>query len=192
MNSDPFDEFTLWFDQAKADEPSDYDAVALATALADGRPSVRMVLMRAFDRRGFVFYTNIGSRKTREMNENPAAAMCFHWKSIDRQIRIEGSVEQVEDGEADAYFESRPRESQIGAWASKQSQVLQGRFTLERRVAKYAAKFGIAKIPRPEFWSGYRLNPDSFEFWDKRPFRLHERTLYSRRGDAWSYVKLYP
>ena len=192
MSSDPFDEFTLWFDQAKASEPSDHDAVALATALPDGRPSVRMVLMRAYDRRGFVFYTNLDSRKTNEMTESPYAAMCFHWKSTDRQIRIEGSVEQVEDGEADAYFESRPRESQIGAWASKQSQVLQGRLTLERRIAKYAAKFGIAKIPRPAFWSGYRLNPDSFEFWDKRPFRLHERTLYSRGGNAWSYVKLYP
>jgi pyridoxamine 5'-phosphate oxidase len=192
VRSDPFEEFGIWFEQARAKEPADHDAVALASATPDGRPSVRMVLMRAYDERGFVFYTNLESPKSHEMRANPVAAMCFHWKSTARQIRIEGTVSQVDDREADTYFESRPRESQIGAWASKQSQTLDGRLVLERRVAKYAARFAIGKVPRPEFWSGYRLAADRFEFWDKRPFRLHERTLYTREGNAWTSVKLYP
>jgi len=189
---DPFDQFTVWFEQAKAAEPADHDAASLASATSGGRPSLRMILMRGYDERGFTFYTNLESRKSRELAANPYAAMCFHWKSTARQIRIEGSVQQVSDEEADAYYETRPRESQIGAWASKQSQILEGRLTLERKVAKYAAKFALGKVPRPEFWSGYRLIPDCFEFWDKRPFRLHERTLYTKDDLEWTSVKLYP
>lgn len=192
MSSDPFDEFTLWFDQAKASEPSDFDAVAFATARSDGRSSVRMVLMRSYDQRGFAFFTNLDSRKTHEMEDNSFAAMCFHWKSTNRQIRIEGSVSMVDDTEADAYFASRPYESQIGAWASKQSQVLDQRSTLEGRVTRYEQRYPDGQVPRPDFWSGYRLVPDNFEFWDRRPHRLHDRTLYSRDRDGWRYVKLYP
>lgn len=151
-----------------------------------------MVLMRGYDQRGFVFYTNLDSRKTREMAENPYAAMCFYWKSTDRQIRIEGAVSLIDDDEADAYFASRPYESQIGAWGSKQSQILDQRSTLEDRVAKYEKRYPSGQVPRPDFWSGYRLVPDQFEFWDRRPFRLHDRTLYSRDSDGWSSVKLYP
>jgi pyridoxamine 5'-phosphate oxidase len=148
--------------------------------------------MRAYDARGFVFYTNLGSRKVSDFLHNPYCAMCFHWKSTDRQIRIEGRVEQVTDAEADAYFASRPRESQVGAWASKQSQVLDSRATLEQRVARYTELFADKAVPRPEFWSGYRLVPDSFEFWDKRPFRLHDRTHYDRADTGWQVRKLYP
>jgi len=188
----PFEEFGVWFEQARANEPADFDAVALASATPDGRPSVRMVLMRNYDERGFVFYTNLESRKSHEMRNNPYAAMCFHWKSTERQIRIEGMVEQVDEVEADIYFDSRPRESQIAAWASKQSEKLEGRAQLERRVAKFVNRFGVGVIRRPDFWSGYRLTPDLFEFWDKRPDRLHERTLYTRGRDAWSEMKLFP
>lgn len=188
----PFEEFGVWFEQARANEPADFDAVALASATPDGRPSVRMVLMRNYDERGFVFYTNLESRKSHELRNNPYAAMCFHWKSTERQIRIEGTVEQVDEVEADIYFDSRPRESQIAAWASKQSEKLEGRAQLERRVAKFVTRFGVGVIRRPDFWSGYRLTPDLFEFWDKRPDRLHERTLYTRGRDAWSELKLFP
>ncbi len=188
----PFEEFGVWFEQARANEPADFDAVALASATPDGRPSVRMVLMRNYDERGFVFYTNLESRKSHELRNNPYAAMCFHWKSTERQIRIEGTVEQVDEVEADIYFDSRPRESQIAAWASKQSEKLEGRAQLERRVAKFVTRFGVGVIRRPDFWSGYRLTPDLFEFWDKRPDRLHERTLYTRGRDAWSEMKLFP
>ncbi len=188
----PFEEFGVWFEQARANEPADFDAVALASATPDGRPSVRMVLMRNYDERGFVFYTNLESRKSHELRNNPYAAMCFHWKSTERQIRIEGMVEQVDEVEADIYFDSRPRESQIAAWASKQSEKLEGRAQLERRVAKFVTRFGVGVIRRPDFWSGYRLTPDLFEFWDKRPDRLHERTLYTRGRDAWSEMKLFP
>ncbi len=192
LSTDPFSQFTLWFEQAAANEAADHDAAAVATADADGRPSVRMVLVRTYDRRGFVFYTNLDSRKTHEMTANPHAAMCFYWKSTDRQIRIEGSVSLVDDLEADAYFASRPYESQIGAWASKQSQILDQRSILEEHVAEYEKRFAPGQVPRPPFWSGYRLSPDNFEFWDRRPFRLHDRTSYSRDGDAWRSVKLYP
>ena len=192
LSIDPFAEFALWFDQAAVNEPADHDAVAVASVSADGRPSIRMVLMRDYDQRGFVFYTNLDSRKTHELTANPFAAMCFYWKSTDRQIRIEGRVSLVDASEADAYFASRPYESQIGAWGSKQSQILDQRATLEDRIAKYEKRFSPGQVPRPAFWSGYRLVPDNFEFWDRRPFRLHDRTLYSRDGDRWSSVKLYP
>lgn len=192
MAADPFEEFQVWFEQARNSEPSDHDAVAVASVSAAGRPSNRMVLMRTYDARGFVFYTSLDSHKAQDFAINPFAAMCFHWKSTARQIRIEGSIEIVDDAEADAYFASRPEESQIGAWASSQSQPLAKRSTLERRFAEFAEKFAGAKIPRPDFWSGYRLVPESFEFWDKRPFRLHERTLYTREDSAWTAIKLYP
>jgi pyridoxamine 5'-phosphate oxidase len=192
MSSDPFDLFRVWFDQARASEPADHDAAAVASVSADGRPAVRMVLIRGYDPRGFVFYTNLDSRKTHEMTANPYAAMCFYWKMTDRQIRIEGAVSIIDDVEADAYFASRPYESQIGAWASKQSQILDQRRTLEDRVAKYEQRFSVGQVPRPDFWSGFRLVPDNFEFWDRRPARLHDRTLYTRDGDGWTHVKLYP
>ena len=192
MHKDPIVQFKAWYEDAKAKEPSDPDAVALASAGADGRPSVRMILMRGLDERGFLFYTNLTSNKALAMRDNPYASMCFHWKSLARQVRIDGAVELLSDAEADAYFASRPRESQVGAWASKQSQPLEGRFELEARFAKYLAKFGIGKVPRPDFWSGYRLVADEIEFWDKRPYRLHDRTLYRRTADGWEMSKLYP
>lgn len=192
MQSDPYIEFTAWFEQARANEPSDHDAVALASVGANGRPSVRIVLMRSFDRKGFVYYTNLGSRKAQDFAHSPQASMCFHWKSTAREIRIEGHLVHVSDAEADAYFQSRPRESQIGAWASKQSQVLDSRARLEQRVAEFTARFGDAPIDRPPFWSGFRLVPDMFEFWDKRPHRLHARTLYTCADESWDISTLYP
>jgi pyridoxamine 5'-phosphate oxidase len=188
----PIKLFHAWFADAIQAEPSDPNAVALATANASGRPSVRMVLLKDVDVRGFVFYTNLDSRKGRELRENPRAALCFHWKSLDRQVRVEGRIEPVEDTEADAYFASRDRASRIGAWASLQSQPLESRFALERRVAEFTAKFHVGTVPRPPYWSGFRLVPDAIEFWQERPFRLHDRTLYHRDGDAWTARKLYP
>ncbi|MDA0822091.1 MAG: pyridoxamine 5'-phosphate oxidase [Proteobacteria bacterium] len=192
MNADPFNEFEIWFRQAQENEPSDPDAVALASVNAQGQPSIRMVLMRSVDATGFVFYTNLESRKAHDFATNPRAAMCFHWKSTARQIRIEGAVEQVDDDIANVYFSSRPIESQVGAWASKQSASLESRELLERRFRDFSEKFAGAEIPRPDFWSGYRLVPESFEFWDKRPFRLHERTIYKRQAEHWTQDKLFP
>lgn len=189
---DPIALFRAWFAEATQAEPSDANAVALATANADGRPSVRMVLLKDVDARGFVFYTNLESRKGREIRENPRAALCFHWKSLDRQVRIEGRLDPVTDQEADAYFASRDRASRIGAWASLQSQPLESRFALERRVAEFTAKFHVGTVPRPVYWSGFRLVPDAIEFWQERPFRLHDRILYHRDGDSWTARKLYP
>lgn len=192
--ANPTDLFNAWLDHAKAREPSDANAMALATTTADSHPSVRMVLLKGVDDRGFVFYTNLTSRKGRELAENPNAALCFHWKSLARQVRVEGPVSPVGDEEADAYFASRPRLSRIGAWASRQSSTLEGRFELEGRIAKYTAKYGIGEVPRPGFWSGFRVSPTVIEFWQQENSRLHRRLVYSRAGpgDAWKTRQLFP
>jgi pyridoxamine 5'-phosphate oxidase len=190
---DPIELFRQWFADAEAAEPEYPNAMTLATADAEGRPSARMVLLKGLDDRGFVFYTNLTSRKGRELAENPHAALVFYWKSLTRQVRIEGAIESVSGEDADAYFASRPRLSQIGAWASKQSTPLEGRFELEKRVAKYTAKFNVGAIPRPEFWSGFRLVPARIEFWKEEAFRLHDRSLYTRADDGgWQMEKLFP
>ncbi|MEQ8666242.1 MAG: pyridoxamine 5'-phosphate oxidase [Rhodospirillales bacterium] len=190
----PIDLFHRWFADAEKSEPNDPSAMALATTTPDGAPSVRMVLLKGVDDRGFVFYTNLTSRKGRELAANPRAALCFHWKSLTRQVRVEGPVVPVADEEADAYYASRAKLSQIGAWASKQSQVLEGRFELEKRIAKYTAKFNVGEVPRPEFWSGFRLTPRSIEFWQQESFRLHDRLVYKREQDdaPWATVRLFP
>lgn len=189
---DPFELFREWWDEAHASEPAEPSAAALATATADGRPSVRMVLIRGVDKRGFVFYTNLESRKGGELAANPHAAIVLHWKSLGRQIRIEGPVALVSKEEADAYFASRARGSQIGAWASAQSRPMESRRGLEKSVAKVAAKFGLGKVPRPDYWSGYRITPEHIEFWREGRFRLHERIVYHRNGADWDTERLFP
>ena len=190
--AEPFRLFDAWFQEAKAKEPNDPEAMTLATVGADGMPSARMVLLKGVDPRGFVFYTNYESRKGQQLMAHAKAALCFHWKSLRRSIRIEGPVEQTSPEEADAYFSSRPRSSQIGAWASDQSRPLEGRFALEARVAKFTAKFGVGPVPRPPHWSGFRIMPSRIEFWEDRPFRLHDRLVYTRDGDGWATTRLYP
>jgi pyridoxamine 5'-phosphate oxidase len=190
--SEPFDLFQSWFKDAEAKEPNDPNAMALATVGPDGMPSVRMVLLKEADPRGFVFYTNYQSRKGEHLLADPKAALSFHWKSLRRSVRIEGKAEPTSAEEADAYFATRHRSSQIGAWASDQSRPLEGRYALETRVAKFAAKFGIGAVPRPPHWSGFRVKPRRIEFWEDRPFRLHDRLVYLREGEGWTTMRLYP
>ena len=197
LGDDPFAQFLSWFDEADQSEPSDANAFTLATATADGRPSARILLLKGLDNegtpdRGFVFFTNQQSRKGDELRENDNAAMLFFWKSLGRQIRIEGKVRPATAAEADEYFATRPRVSRLGAWASDQSRRLIARPVLEARLAEMEAKYPDDDIPRPPHWGGYRLVPARFEFWQNMPFRLHDRTVYTRETGPWTYGKLYP
>jgi pyridoxamine 5'-phosphate oxidase len=190
--TDPFARFAEWMNEAWAHEPEDANAMTLATASPNGLPAARIVLLKGADERGFVFYTNTQSRKGEELAANTRAALLFHWKPQGRQVRIEGHVEPVTAGEADAYYATRARISRLGAWASDQSRVLPGRAELERRLAEYEAKYPGDEIPRPPHWSGYRVVPERFEFWQNMPFRLHDRTVYTRAASGWSIGRLYP
>jgi pyridoxamine 5'-phosphate oxidase len=190
--TNPITLFHAWFDEAKATDLEEPTAASLATTDAEGRPDVRIVLVKAVDDGGFVFYTNLGSTKAQHLEGNPHAALCFYWMPLSRQVRVRGTVELVTPEEADAYFASRPRESKIGAWASDQSQPLTRWMEFEGRIAKYAAKYGVGQVPRPDFWSGYRLRHGEVEFWERGAFRLHHRLLYRRTADGWVTTALYP
>ncbi len=192
MPTDPHALFEEWLAEARLSEPNDPVAMALATADARGRPSVRMVLMKGHDERGFVFYTNFDSRKGGELAANPNAALLFHWKSLRRQVRVEGPVEPVGDSEADAYFATRGRDSQLGAWASDQSRPLDTRSTFEARYEEMRRRFEGGEVPRPPRWGGWRVIPERIEFWNDRAHRLHERRLFTRAGGGWSEGLLYP
>jgi pyridoxamine 5'-phosphate oxidase len=192
---DPFEIFSSWLEKASTKEINNPNAMTLATVGKDGRPSARMLLLKGFGPDGFVFYTNLESLKSRQLAENPHAALLFHWKTLDRQIRIEGPVERVSDEEADAYFATRPRASQLGAWASRQSQPLDGWAELEKRLAIYTAKFHIGPVPRPDFWSGFRLRPERFEFWEEGKFRLHKRFVFTPSDSGqkkWHVQQVFP
>lgn len=192
--NEPFTLFGTWLKDAEASEINDPNAVALATVDENGLPNVRMVLLKEFDTRGFVFYTNFESQKGREILGQKKAAMCFHWKSLRRQVRLRGEVEVVSDEEADIYYRSRPLGSRIGAWASKQSRPLESRFALEKAVAEYTARYAFGDVPRPAHWSGFRIRPISIEFWHDRKFRLHDRIEFRREtvDSPWTKVRMYP
>ncbi len=191
---EPLRLFAAWFEEARAAEPSDPEAMALATVDADGLPNVRMVLLKGFDEHGFVFYSNDGSQKGRELAANAKAGLVFHWKSLRRQVRLRGTVSAVDAAEADAYFATRPRSAQIGAWASRQSSPLESRLAFEKAIAVQTARFGIGTVPRPPFWVGYRVTPTAMEFWHDRPYRLHDRIEFHRPNPAapWTKTRLYP
>ena len=190
--SEPFDLFGKWLDMAKEKEINDPTAMNLATTTSDGKPSSRMVLLKDFDQEGFVFYTNLESKKGQQLADNNHVALNFHWKSLRKQVRIEGHAERVSDAEADTYYQSRPRGSRIGAWASEQSRPMEGMFILERRVAEFTAKFGVSEVPRPPHWSGFRVAPELIEFWSDGKFRLHERVVYNRDGETWTTERQFP
>ena len=190
--TDPFQLFADWFAEARVSEPNDPDAMALATSTPDGRPSVRMVLLKGHGPEGFTFYTNLDSRKGAELSANDRAALLFHWKSLRRQVRIEGPVAPVQDPEADAYFETRSRDSQLGAWASWQSRPLDARATFEKRYEEMVRRFDGETVPRPPRWSGFRVTPELFEFWSDRPHRLHERRVFTPVDSGWQEGLLYP
>ena len=191
---EPLRLFAAWFEEAKGTEPADPDAMALATVDDDGLPNVRMVLLKGFDERGFVFYSNQGSQKGRELADHAAAGAVFHWKSLKRQVRLRGPVEQIADAESDAYFASRARLSQIGAWASKQSAPLESRLAFEKAMALATARYAVGTVPRPPYWVGYRIVPLIMEFWQDRPYRLHDRVEFRRAAldAAWTKTRLYP
>jgi pyridoxamine 5'-phosphate oxidase len=191
-DADPFALFNEWLREALAKEPNDANAMSLATVDAAGLPDVRMVLLKDADTRGFVFYSNVESAKGRELAANPKAALLFHWKTLRRQVRVRGAVVPVSAAEADAYWATRARPAQIGAWASSQSRPLPDRLALEKKIAEFGLKFGLGKVPRPPHWTGFRIVPESLEFWRDRPFRLHERLVFSRSGDGWTTSRLFP
>jgi len=191
---DPFAMFQSWLKEAETTEPSDPNAMALATTAADGMPNVRMVLLKGVDESGFVFYSNAESIKGAELAANPKAAINFHWKTLRKAVRAQGTIVRVSDAEADAYFATRPKDSQIGAWASPQSRVMEGRFVFEKKLAEYGIKYALTKVPRPPYWTGWRITPLRIEFWRDRPFRLHDRLVYLRddASSSWRTERLFP